>query len=165
MATIYNSELTAELIQAGKLQVARDKIPSEIAEKVVPVIDVNPKHARICNLVKRQSIVNSASGIIYSVPSSKKTFICGYSLSVIKDVTSTSDRSKINCYLPSGEAITIAEITGITLTPQEQTITATINPPLELQPGTNIDLTNSTNVANINTSGIIWGFEVLNPKS
>ncbi len=41
-AIIYNSDVTKELRDGGKISL-RDAIPNQLAEKVVPVMEVNPK--------------------------------------------------------------------------------------------------------------------------
>lgn len=60
MAINYNSTLSNEMRDVGKLQISRDRIPNEFADKIVPVVDINPKHSRIINL--SQSIVVTATG-------------------------------------------------------------------------------------------------------
>lgn len=56
MATIYNSDLAKELVQGAKLQQNKDRIPNELAEKVVPVMEVNPK------LLRRAVVLASSIG-------------------------------------------------------------------------------------------------------
>jgi hypothetical protein len=41
-AKIYNSNLTKAIVDGAKLQISEGGIPSEIAEKVVPTMEVNP---------------------------------------------------------------------------------------------------------------------------
>lgn len=60
MATIHNTDLSKELRDGAKLQQLRDRIPSELAEKVVPVMEVNPKLFRRVDFVS--SITKSTTG-------------------------------------------------------------------------------------------------------
>jgi hypothetical protein len=50
MAQIFNSELKKQLIDGAKLQTSKDVIPSQLADKVVPVMEVNPKLLKYCGI-------------------------------------------------------------------------------------------------------------------
>lgn len=75
-AKIYNSNLTKEVIDGAKLQVQDGNIPSEIAEKVIPVMEVNPKLLRRVNIVKQNT-----SGNIYTTPTDRDFYLTAFNLS------------------------------------------------------------------------------------
>lgn len=161
MATIYNSNLTKEIIDTGKLQISRDIIPSQFAEKVVPVVDVNPKHARVCNIIRRTQANNNTSATVYTTPTDKEFYLVSYELSLIKDATSTSVGTYIEVTIDGATQI-LAYIDSFTLTAQAEAITGSFPIPIKIDKGSNINLRNSTNVANCKSDLAIIGFTVDN---
>jgi len=157
-----NSDLTQEIRDAAKLNVLQG-IPSLLSENIVPVLEINPKNYRRCLLVKHADSVNVTSTTIHTCDSIKDTFLVSASVSVIKDVTSTSLASAIGI-TPYGGPTTprICRIAGISLTPQSATLSMSFNPPIRLAKGSAINLLNSTNVANVSSSGSIVAYEVEN---
>lgn len=161
MATIHNTDLTKELKEGAKLQQLRDVIPSQLAEKVVPVMEVNPKLLRRCNVVRGQEAINNTSGTIYTTPTDKDFFLVACGLGVIKDATSTSILTTLRATI-DGVSQKILSIPSISLTPQISTISNSFPTPLKIDRGTSILLVNSTNVANITCSGSIVGYLIDN---
>jgi len=160
---IYNSTLTKELIEGARIQSSTDAVPGELAEKVIPVMEVNPKMLRVCNIVKSTSATNATTATVYTTPTDKDFFLCSVELAVIKDVTSTSTVSGINVTTPeAGVATNILSISGITLTPQSDTTSLAFNTPILLKRGTGVQLTNATNVGNIRSDACITGYTVDN---
>jgi len=73
MALINNTDLITELIAGAKINTASERVPNQIAEKVVPVMEVNPK------LLKEITIVRSLTtgGTIYTTPADKDFYLVG----------------------------------------------------------------------------------------
>jgi len=157
MANINNSQLSKELIDGAKIQTSFDKIPTQLADKVVPVMEVNPKLLKITGVVKNASISNATGGTIYTLPTDKDFYLTDCALSVIKDATSTSVGSDLTAVM-DGQTIYLLSVPGITLTAQNQTVTLSLKNPLKLDRGSLIRATASTNVANIKYSGTIYGY-------
>jgi len=164
MATIYNSELSKELILGAKIQTSRDRIPTELAEKVIPVMEVNPKLLRVANVVKGNNALNG-DVTIYTTPTDKDFYLTGASLSVVKDATATStltrylittEESGLGSFLPIGT---------LTLTAESRSTSINLSTPLKLKRNTTVSITNSTTVGNIATSGSIIGFTIDNPNA
>jgi len=164
MAKIFNSELTKELTEGAKIQTSFDKVPNEIAEKVVPVMEVNPKLLKTIDYVKSASLTNSTSTNIYTTPTNRDFYIVSAEISMIKDVTATTDGLFMNTTI-NGVAVNLLGFPGITLTPAEGT--ATLNPcrPIKIDRGVNIALSSNTNVGNFKMFGTILGFHVDNPNA
>ena len=161
MAYIDNSETKKEINDAIRGNAVSNIAPSQLANQVIPVIDVNPKHSRRVNIVKNQNALNSTSGTIYTTPSDKDFYLVGCEISVLKDATATSTNSAINAVIKGDSSSTIvAIIRGLTLTAQENSVSNNFGNGVLLERGTNITITNTTNVANISASGIIWGYTV-----
>lgn len=162
MAQIHNSNLINELRDVAKLQQLNDIIPSQLADKVVPVIDVNPKHARIVNWISDATASNATSANFTSLPDNKEFYLTSATLSLIKDATATSTLSRILLNLPDGSTKAIISIPSFTLTAQNQSLMINFNPPIFLQRGQTITVSNSTNVGNIKATGNITGYTVDN---
>jgi len=162
MATINNSSLTKEIIDGAKIAIAYDVVPSQIADKVVPTMEVNPKLLRVCNIIKTDSAVNAASATIYTTPSDKDFFLTGAFLSVIKDATSTSSGTYLRVYDTNGVAIYPLYISSLTLTAQSESISENFSVPIKLGRNYTVAVLNTTNVANINATAGITGYTVDN---
>ena len=96
MATIYNSDLFKEMASAGALQQAVDKIPNQLAEKVVPVMEVNPKLFRRINIIKQDDLQNATSSTTYTTPTDKDFFLTNLNFSYIKTNTATTAAIYVN---------------------------------------------------------------------
>lgn len=162
MVTIYNSDLTKELVDGAKIQVSREYPPSQIAEKVVPVMEVNPKMLRRCNVCLQNVANNSTSATIYTTPQDKDFFLVGCSITFIKDATSTSTYSAIEMTVEGQAQGNVFNIAQLTLTPQSGSESWTFPAPIKIARGTTIKIVNSTNVANIRSYGQIYGYTVEN---
>jgi len=157
MTQIYNSDLTKELTEGAKIQVSRDRVPNQLADKVVPVMEVNPKLLRRVKIVKNVQAANATSATVFTTPTDRDFYLTGYCLSVIKDATSTSTGTSLRSTI-DGAAVRIAEIIGLSLTVQNQTITGSCTPPIKIDRGVTITVNNTTNVANVSSSAEIHGY-------
>jgi len=156
MATIYNSDLSKELQQGAKLQL-RDRMPSELAEKVVPVMEVNPKLLKTTNYLVAGS-GSATSNTIATTPTDKDTYITNACLSMIKDATSTSTSTTLTI-TPFGQAaVSVLRIACATLTAQTDSLTQNWSNPIRLARGSNIIITHSSNVANILGVAAVQGY-------
>lgn len=159
MAYIDNSETKKELNDAIRGNAVSNIAPTQLANQVIPVINVNPKDYRICNINKTTVATNSTSAVIYTTPADKDFFITACSLTVIKDATSTSTLSRIKLTIDGAEA-SILPITTLTLTAQDSAFSISFPNPIKIDRDSIISITNSTNVANISTRASIHGYTV-----
>jgi len=164
MANIYNGDLKRELIAGAGIQTSVDVVPNQIADKVVPVMEVNPKMLRTCDIIKRAIATNATSATIYTTPANADFYLIGANMCMIKDATSTSAETSIKA-TKDNASINILEFAGITLTAQTLSESISLNNPLKLDRNTTITITNATNTANIRSSGIIYGYIVDNPNN
>lgn len=131
-----------------------DALPSTVTPSIQPVYPVYEKVANIC---VANSNVNSTSQTIYTTPANKDFYVTSLCLSVIKDATATSTDSTITGVV-NGATITLARIAGLTLTAMNDSITMSFPVPIKLDRGTAVNLTNSTNVANVTSRATVQGF-------
>jgi len=159
MATIYNTDLTKAIAREAGVQTARDNIPSQIAEKVVPVIDVTPRQNRVCDIVRLGACSNATSATIYTTPADRDFYLVGASISVIKDITSTSTTSNLRVTI-NGVAQSLLSISTATLTIQTAQNSISLPVPIKCDRNSTITLTSDTNVANFKIQGTIIGYVV-----
>jgi hypothetical protein len=160
MTSIKNADTIRELIKGANLQTGFDQIPNELARSIVPTLEVNPAMFRRCNIVRGSSAINATTQTIYTTPTDRDFFLCGCSLNVIKDVTSTTTRSDIICNPDGDTSQSVLRVSCLTLTPQTGQQSQVFPFPIKLKRGSNITVTNDTNVANVTSSGCIVGYTV-----
>jgi len=165
MSQIHNSELIKELQDAAKLQPSSDIIPNQLAEKVVPVMEVNPKMMRRSNVFKWGSKNVTGTSVLYAVPADKDFYLTAITLSnsssVLADNTSvyiqftTTDGVTTNYWVMSKPALTAytnMESLGLSF-------------PLQIKSGTSILFGSSFTVGASVTEASIFGFTVDNPRA
>ena len=133
MATIYNSDLTKELILGGRLQVSRDIIPSQLAEKVVPVMEVNPKLLRVCYVVGGRNDSTTGLKTVYTTPSDRDFYLTSIHLSLIANAACDIATGGVNVTATVGGASKmIIGIPIITLTAQSGNQAITFDTPIKI---------------------------------
>ncbi len=131
----------------------------EINDVIVPVIVVEPK----IDIIKNTVVVNATSGTVYTTPTDKDFFLTSASLSVAKDVTSTSTFTRLKIVV-DGISLIILSIATMTLTVQNDSISNSFKP-IKLDRNSTIQILNSTNVATLNTEATIQGYTVETVKN
>lgn len=164
MATIYNSDLTKELVDAGKIQVSRDSIPTQIADKVVPVMEVNPRLTRYSNIVRHSNLDNTTSATIYTVPSGKSFVLTGASLNFLKDATATATTIYISIVI-GGATQRLLHFKTLTLTAEQRELSISFPFPIRVDDGSSINVVSDTDVANIKAGASIVGILLDNIKA
>jgi len=145
MVQIQNSSTVRELIKAAGLT-AGDGIPTRLAESVVPVIDINPSHARVCDIVILTAPSSSGNATIYTTPSDKDFYLVSASLGVIKDATcndATGNASSIVITVNSVQQ-SLLQIAGITATAQMENFSSFFPVPIKIDRNTAIVLSGAT---------------------
>jgi hypothetical protein len=161
MVQINNKELIKGIADNANIQIAKNPIPDQLADKVVPVMETNPLLLRrIKAFSTLGSLSNATSATLYTCSSIKDTYITNVSLSMIKDATSTSTEISIQVVNEDGTTAYIFRFAGITLTADTQAATVNFAYPLKLKRGSNITINSDTNVANIRARGTVLGYEV-----
>jgi len=159
MAKIYNSEVTKDLANNAGIQQNIDKVPNELAEKIVPTFESNPELFRKCNVIITNTAVNATNATIYTTPKDRDFYLVGASLSVIKDAGSTSTETSINVQTDETNTTQrFLSIIGLSGVAQSETISISLPYPLKLRRNTIQTLTNSTNNANISARGVLYGY-------
>ncbi len=161
MAQIYNSDLIKGMANDAQIQLNRDYPPQQLADKVVPVMETNPRILQKLNYTHSNTATNATSATIYTTPTDQDFYLSAVALAIIKDATSTSVKSAITATI-NGVAQDLLSIPEITLTAQTAQMSLAFPKDILIDKGTNIVVTNSTNVANILATGVIFGYLIYN---
>jgi len=136
MATIYNSDLSKELIQGGRLQVNTDRVPSELADKVVPVMEVNPKLLRRADLfLTTSSVISGSLNVSSGSSTNRRAFITSGVLSIVKDAACDIATGVVNLVAVSaltGATIYLTRVCVLTLTAERIDIVFEFPVPVEI---------------------------------
>jgi len=158
MAVIQNQAIIQKLIDELELYPALDKIPTELADKILPTFQVNSEEITVktptTNVVRTLSKSASAStSTIYTTPATGKFYLTNVSLQASLAIVNTDTECHIIATI-DGVAQTIAQLmlsTNPTINTQvASSVVFNLQNPILLSPGTIISLTNAS--ANINGS-------------
>lgn len=161
MATINNGKIIKSIIDKAKIQTATDKVPNQLAEKVVPVMEVNPQHDFDLKIASG-TVSDATDGTIHTCHATKKTYLVSATVSVAKDVVSDSVYTWVRIR-PFGQA---TDQVAINMRYEPITVgsnlIASLNPvqPILLEKSSVIGITNSTATASIDTGFSVIYFEV-----
>lgn len=160
---IQSKDLKTAIIESTKINPSVNKIPSTLSPVIAPVIDVNPNHNRISNIVKANRLLNATSLTLYTTPTDKDFFVTGIQMSIAKDATATATVMRINATnFEDGSLISLARIDGFTLTAQTLTTQQSYPTPIKLSRGSTITINSDTGVANVVVTAVLTGYTVDN---
>lgn len=160
MARIDRSEIMDKLKEGLRLNPALDKIPNELASKIVPVFEVSEK--KILKSVNASS-ADSASTLLHATRIGVRTFIKSLNLQVSKDVVSDSTFSFITG-IPKSQS---AAKTLIYVRHEPLTAASNLSnyqeydfDGFELQPNTSILFGTNSATASIDISAVMVYYEI-----
>ncbi len=159
MATIYNSDLSKELQAGAKIQQNVDVIPNQLAEKVVPVMEVNPKFFRLTNVYKQVSFTASAGGTVYSTPADKSFYLTSITLQNLSDVNADNTFFQFQFY-PEGMAGVILARYKPTFTAYNDYIQIYFDIPIKMARDVTLTASSTFTVGTSRTTATITGYTV-----
>lgn len=171
MAKIYNTDCTKGLAQNAAIQQNVDRVPNELAEKIVPTFETNPALLRRSTVLGYNgsavtgSVTVVASG---STPPTKKTFITGFVFSLSKNAACDIATGLVPITIqPKGLASStrLASIPVITLTEERMTISHNLSMPIELEPNTGLGYTQTFAAGSMASSCAIYGYQIDNANA
>ena len=159
MVANQNSFLTKRIVDLAKLPQAMGNIPKEIMERILPVIVINDNifYGNREQVIRDATALNATSATIYATDPNKEFYLQSAELTVSKDAVATSTESVITAVI-DGSSREILHIDGQTLTADRQSVAINFNYPIRIDRATNISITNTTAVATIKATGVIYGF-------
>lgn len=153
MVQNYNSELSKEVVEAGKLQVNRDYPPNSFSDKIVYTCETNPKLLRRTNYVATASSTASAATntiIASTLYSDKDLYITSASIGIAKDVANDAITGAIALNVTlNGVLSSLLSIPTLTLTAQSNTLSISFPNPIKVDRGTIISMTFPTFAAGL----------------
>jgi hypothetical protein len=143
-----------EAAQDLRINTAVEAMPLKVADQIQMIYSLHPKFQ-----VKHSTATNVTSSTLFSAgeTAAQDIYITGVQLSVSKDITSTSTNSGVSTVL-GGVSIYLIRILTTSLM-VESGISSNLFigvPGLKLERGSTLVITNSTNVANISCSAVIF---------
>lgn len=166
MATIYNSDLTREVRDGAKIQQSRESIPSQLADKIVPVMEVNPKLLRRARSLASLARSTTGTGTVMTASSNKTTILTGLTAGFIKTATCDVATGDINVYTTIGGAsVALLRLPVLTLTAQEQNVSIQFSTPIEIDLGATIVFSGTFTAGSLVRTAVVYGYEVDNPNS
>ena len=150
-----NSKVLDKIISTLGLQSAVEKLPTGLAPTIQPIINADPEPEIE---VISDSLSNGTTSTIITLPSGKtRTFLHGVALTVSKDAVNDGTNTAI---------IATAKGKGsesfLTIRYEPLTASSNMNDNLmfvnkiELEPGSNLRILNSSGVSSINSSAVIF---------
>ena len=157
MPTINNSKLIKNIIDTAKLNISRDQVPTELASKIVPVLEVSP--GKIINLFETKSQTITGNIYPYTTPNDKTFYLSQISLSMIKDAACDIASGNIIVYvtLIKGNVQQAISIPVLTLTAQSEEQKIKFNPPIQLMKNSSIFVTGTFTLGNLIRSVKVLG--------
>lgn len=158
MVDIQSKEVIDKISEELKIQPSM-KIPRELMDKIQLVYGINAERKID---IRTATLSDSTSTTILTASSTKRTFMVGATMSVSKSVLSTSINSTININprASNGATRNLLVLRYEPVTAGEHAIFVNLTNPIELDKGSGVTLNNSNGTASIDTSGVIYFFEV-----
>lgn len=148
-----NTAISKATIDIFKLK--GEAVDTNVVDTIQPVITIPYFEVKCVGF----SALNSTGSTIFTTSSVKDTYIIGATMSVCKDVTSTSTLSAI--YFPqNGVNQPLLFLATLTLTAQNDTISTDLLYPVKVDKSAAVTYSNTTNVANCKLAGIVYYIEV-----
>ena len=165
MAQIHNSELLQELKDGGKIQQLRDIIPNQLAEKVVPVMEVNPKLLRRCDVAVSGTRTSTGSTTLYTTPTDKDFYLTSALMEVGSDVTADNTGSYLRVVI-NGTNVDIIYLRKPTTVATSQALSQDFSGcPIKLDRGSTIIMNLSFTVGAASQHALITGYTVNNIRA
>jgi hypothetical protein len=136
---IYNTELFKELKDGAKVQQLTSVIPNQLAEKVVPVMEVNPKLLKRATIIANKSQSSTTTGAtVLTTPLGRDLFITGINVSNSQSVLSDNVVIALNTTIDGKTSQPLYYRTKETLTAGSFFDNVVFSSPVKIDQGVNI---------------------------
>lgn len=166
-ATIYNSDATRALIAGAGIQTSSDRVPSELADKTLPMIDQTPDFHRVIGFSSTNSTGNTGALTIHTASAVKDTYITNLSFSIVKSAAcdiATGDLTITGLIDGKGTSSALGTIGVLTTTLERDTIQIVFPVPLKMARSGTIALSSVTfSLGALQRSATATGYEVNPP--
>lgn len=165
MVQIHNSDLTKEL-QAGAKTQAYDygKLPNQLAEKVVPVMEVNPKMLRVANFCESARRTLTGSSTLQALTTGRDLYITNINLNTNIDAGATITEIYISFMVGGVAKFIMCPLPSATALSQSMTLNLSVPLKVDIDRQT-VAFTITAAAGTFTCSANVIGFWVDNPKS
>ena len=149
MPTINNAQVIQKLVDELKLYPGKDLIPTELAEKILPVFQINDQEITIktptANIVRGSGILDNNSDTMFTTPATGKFFLTNVWLQAQDDGSVANGDIKVVLTI-DGAVQTILDfrMAGGTADFNENSLALNLQNPILVDQGTNIVASSST---------------------
>lgn len=162
MAKIYNSDCTKGLAQNAGIQISREQVPTELAEKIVPTFETNPQLLRTGIVRTVNANTTAGTTTLMAADSNRDFYVTGARISYAQ--TATADVSTANVAISitqDGTGRNLVVVPVITLTATSLTSEVNFGVPIKIDRGTAINFTTSAYTAGtVLRSFSVYGYYV-----
>lgn len=155
-----NTEVNEEIRDVLKLQQNFDGVPG----KILPVVNVNPKHARVTNVVESVRTTSASATTAYTAPSDKDFYLTGIFIQHMCDNADDGSEVVFRCVI-NGAVKKIVTLGKLTLTAFSQGFTIPFPNPIKVDRGSVMDFDTNATVGNRALSMSVFGYLVENIKA
>lgn len=165
MARIHNSDLHHEVQDGAKLQIV-DKAPIELADKIVPVMEVNPKLLRYSTMLGRiNNRTTTATGItVLAAQPNKDVVITGFYINYSQNAICDNTGTSLICYF-RGVATELYQIRKQTTTAKDFNVYVNLSTPLLIDRNTAVTLTHIFAAGSSSIDVNLYGYFIDNPNA
>lgn len=157
MAQIQVSEVVQGLIEALRLDAARDVMPNRLGDIVVPTFDYS--NARFCEIVRGANRATTGATTIFTTPSDRDFFLSSANLAVQADISADSTGNVLQVTV-GGVVRDIIRLNKISLTVTTESLSTSYPIPLKIDRNTGITIAHTFTVGASTLSGCITGFTI-----
>lgn len=167
MAKVNNSEVIQKLVDELGLQVGSDVVPTETADKILPVFQINSDSVEVsaptANIVKQNEAAGATPATIYTTPATGSFYLTNVTLSSVlgDDVTTGIEHGFISVDIDGTTVKILCNAmkvmdAGTSSAPFGMTAVLNLQNPVLVDAGSNIVINNSN--ANVSSIGTIVGY-------
>lgn len=165
MAHINNQSVIQKLVDELRLYPGKDVIPTELAEKILPVFQVNSDNIIVQNevarVVKSGIVAGSSSTTFYTTPATGKFFLTNLNLSGSADSSTAGVRRVDIKIVIDGTTVEVASVIIVTTATNllvNEATSMNFQNPIELDPGSIVTVTG--NSASVDAIANIVGYVI-----
>jgi hypothetical protein len=136
---MVNSYIIKRIIDLFKLDIRVDKIPNPI-----PVVEVNGRELKTSYALA----TNSGGATIFTAPTDRDLYICGFTFAYIRDASATSTYHELRYTDEDNQTRRLFGFPCLTLTAGKGEVTMVLDKPIHVARGSNITHNSSTSTGN-----------------
>ena len=158
-AKIYNSDLTKNIVDGAKLMTGSDVVPSELAEKVIPVLDVTPDFHRFCNLSDGSAGTTNANLTIFTAPTDRDFYMTNLQVCYMANATADNTYHIVSVVI-DGIRRNLIYLIKLSLTADTQSVVLNYKIPIKLTRGSTVLMENNFTVGSVAKAGAVTGYTI-----